>query len=170
MTHRNEMADYHAAIIVNGTERLSLGHCDAPTLKTRLFATLAANPEVRIDDFTLYCSRTKDGLEKIIKRNGGVQAEYEHEGLNPDSPLYGLDKSVIESMVMIEDDTPSPFEGITMNRLMEANTSSEFEAYRLMACNPEKRVGVDSNHIAKLRMDWEAAYPDVAAFIPPWKE
>lgn len=170
MTHRNEMADYHAAIIVNGTERLSLGHCDAPTLKNRIFATLAANPEVLVEDWVVYCSRTKDGLERCVKRGSGVQAKYAHEGLNPDSPLYGFDESVIKNMQVIDDDDPSPFEGVSMSRLMEANSSPEFEAYRTLACSPEKRVGIEMGVIEALREAWHEAYPDVAKHIPPWKE
>lgn len=168
MTIRNEMKLMYGKLVLNGSEVVELGRAAIPELSQRVTAVIKSRIDLDIESWNFYASADKVALAKMMK--GGVQAEYEHEGLNPDSPLYGLDKSVIESMVMIEDDTPSPFEGITMNRLMEANTSSEFEAYRLMACNPEKRVGVDSNHIAKLRMDWEAAYPDVAAFIPPWKE
>lgn len=158
---------YFAAIILNGTERIELGKANWGVITSRAFANLKAFSGP-VESFNIICGVTKADLSRVAK--GGVQAEYEHEGLNPDSPLFGLDKSVIDSMVTIEDDTPSPFEGITMDRLIEANTSSEFEAYRLMACNPDKRVGVDSDHIAKLRVDWETAYPDVARFIPPWKE
>lgn len=170
MTTRNENAMYHAAMIVGGTERVNLGHCDPAQINKRVFATLAANLDIQVDDFTIFASRTKEGLAKQIKNGGGVQAEYEHEGLDPSSPLYGLDKSVIDNMIQIEDDTPSPFEGITMNRLIEANTSPEFEAYRTLACSPEKRVGVESGFIEALREAWHEAYPDVAQHIPPWKE
>lgn len=170
MTTRNETSMYFAAMIVSNSERVNLGHCDPAQMNKRIFATLAANLDIQIDNFTIFASRTKEGLEQQIKRGGGVQAEYAHEGLNPDSPLYGLDESVIKNMIQIDDDTPSPFEGITMNRLMEANTSPEFEAYRTLACSPEKRVGVESGFIEALREAWHVAYPDVAKRIPPWKE
>lgn len=158
---------YFAALIINGTERIELGKSDWSTLITRAFANLKSF-DGPVDFANFAIGVTKEQLSRASKNS--VQAEYAHEGLNPDSPLYGLDESVIRNMQQIEDDTPSPFEGITMNRLMEANTSPEFEAYRTLACNPEKRVGVESGFIEALREAWHEAYPDVAKHIPPWKE
>lgn len=158
---------YFAAIILNGTERIELGKANWGVITARAFANLKSF-DGPVDSVNLILGVTKADLSRVAK--GGVQAEYAHEGLNPDSPLYGLDESVIKNMIQIEDDTPSPFEGITMNRLIEANSSPEFEAYRTLACSPEKRVGVESGFIEALREAWHEAYPDVAKHIPPWKE
>ena len=166
MTHNiNKL--YFAALLVNGTERIELGKADWGTITSRAFANLKSF-DSNITHASLLIGESKADLTNASKSN--VQAEYAHEGLNPNSPLYGLDESVINSMQTIDEETPSPFEGITMNRLIVANTSPEFEAYRTFACNPDKRVGVESGLITAARDAWREAYPDVAVHIPPWKD
>ena len=167
MTQININKSFFAALIINGTERIELGKSLWPEITQRAFANIK-NFEGSIESANLIIGVTKDQLLRASK--SGVQAKYAHEGLNPDSPLYGFDESVIKNMQVIDDDDPSPFEGISMSRLMEANSSPEFEAYRTLACSPEKRVGIEMGVIEALREAWHEAYPDVAKHIPPWKE
>lgn len=167
--YRNENAEYFAALIVNGDERLELGKADAPTIQKRIFATLAANYDVKVDSWICYAGRTKDDLNRIIK-SGGAKPKYAHEGENPDSPLYGMPAEMIARIQQIDDDAPSPFQGITMSRLMEAQASDEYKAWVHMAINPENRVGISDGVIDSLRQQWQDAFPDVAAHTPIWKD
>lgn len=168
MTHRNESATVFAALLINDNERIDLGKATALEMFQRAGATVKSRIDIKIEDCRLFYSTTKEGLNQLCK--SGVKKQYEHEGLNPNSPLYGLEKSVIDSIVQIDDETPSPFSGITMNQLMEAQASPEYKAYLLYALHPDKRVGVSHDDIKNTRIAWEQAYPVIAAHVPKWIE
>lgn len=165
MTHANINRMYFAALTVNGQKRIELGKALWPEITQRAFANLKTFPD-EITDATITIGITKDSLARASK--GGVQAEYAHAGLDPNSPLYGLDADVVASIQMIDDDTPSPFEGITMTRLMEAQQSPEYQSYMIFALHPDKRVGVDAGVISEAYHNWCFAYPDVSEHVPAW--
>lgn len=168
MTIRNLMKSMYGKLVLNGSEIVDLGRAPIPELTQRVTATLKSRIDIEINSWNLCVSEDKTQLAKMMK--GGVQAEYEHEGLNPNSPLFGLDKDVIESMKVVDDDDPSPFEGITLGRLWEAQESHEYKTYRIFALHPEKRQGVEQGVIEAARVAWQEAYPDVAEHVPVWKD
>lgn len=165
MVYRNETSLYYAKAILNGVE-FDLGRTNAVDMQPRLMSKIKGNIHEELASLIFVMSPTKEGLNQAIKST--AKKEYEHEGLNPDSPLYGLDKDVIDSIVQIDDETPSPFAGVTMNRLMEAQASPEYKAYLIFALHPDKRVGVSGDDIKDCRIEWEQAYPDVATHCPKW--
>lgn len=168
MTHRNESKLVYGKLVINGDNEVDLGRATMIELNQRCGAVIKSRIDLDIESWHLFAAADKAMLNQMVK--GGIQKTYEHEGLNPDSPLYGLDKDVIDSIVQIDDETPSPFEGITMNRLMEAQASPEYKAYLIFALHPDKRVGVSGDDIKDCRIEWEQAYPDVALHCPKWVE
>lgn len=165
MTHRNESKLVYGKLVINGETEVDLGRTTMVEMSQRFNVTVKSRIDTDITQCVMLLADTKESLGQIKSTSGKT---YEHEGLNPDSPLYGLDKDVIDSIVQIDDETPSPFPGITMNRLMEAQASPEYKAYLIFALHPDKRVGVSGDDIKDCRIEWEQAYPDVATHCPKW--
>lgn len=168
MTHRNESKLVYGKLRLNGNEVVDLGRTTMLEMSQRTAAVIKSRVDLDITSAQTFYAESKDELAKMLK--GGVQAEYAHEGLNPDSPLYGLDAEAIALIRPLEDDTPSPYPDITMSRLAEATSSPEFIAYSLLATNPDKRVGVDPGVLSEAYHNWCFAYPDVSEHVPVWKD
>lgn len=166
MIYRNETNVVFAALILNDDERIDLGKTTAIEMFQRAAVTVKSRIDLSIETCRFFYASSKDGLNRLIK-DGGAKI-YDHEGLNPNSQLYGLEKDVIDSIQMIDDETPSPFPGITMNQLMEAQASPEYKAYLIYALHPDKRVGVSHDDIKDARIAWEQAYPTIATYVPKW--
>lgn len=166
MTHRNENTEYYGRLILDSGKVVELGRATPVILAQRIHATMVANQGLVIESFTFNANLNSNQLNKM----GGAKPKYAHEGENPDSPLYGMPAEMIARIQQIDDDAPSPFEGITMSRLMEAQASDEYKAWVHMAINPENRVGISDGVIDNLRQQWQDAFPDVAAHTPIWKD
>lgn len=167
MTTLNINQPYFAAMITDSGERIELGKAVWPQIQERAFANLKAIDE-DISAAMIVIGITKESMNKMAGK--GSKPRYAHEGENPDSPLYGMPAEMIARIQQIDDDAPSPFEGITMSRLMEAQASDEYKAWVHMAINPENRVGISDGVIDSLRQQWQNAFPDVAAHTPIWKD
>lgn len=166
MTIKNINQPYYAALMIHG-EQIELGRADVGILMNRVIANLRASGE-DISHCTIALGVTKAEMSKAIK--GGGRAQFAHEGENPESPLYGMTADMVAMIQPMTDETPSPFEGITMSRLITAQESDEYKAYLHMAISPENRVGINEGVIESLRQQWRNAYPDVAVHVPVWKD
>lgn len=134
MTHRNEIAKFHAAFIFNG-ESHDLGAATFDQIMKRTYATLLANQDTKIESFSLLCARSAVKLKSLIA------ASASHS--NPDGNLLSLlDPDALSGIETISDDTPSPFPDISLSRLIDARASPEFRAYEIFASQPDNRIGV----------------------------
>lgn len=159
--------NYFAALIFDSGERIELGCASMPVIYQRLMGNVKAT-QLDFSHATLVFGLTKTDLKAGSKV--GAKPKYAHEGENPDSPLYGMTEEMIARIQPASDDDPSPFEGISMTRLMEGQASQEYKAYLHFAINPENRVGVTEGVITAARDMWWAHYPDLAVHVPVWKD
>ena len=65
-------------------------------------------------------------------------------------------------------DEPTDWPGITMSRVVEVSAMPEFEAYKLLATNPNKRLGLTQLQIERIREAYRRAAPDCFEHFPKW--
>ena len=164
MTIKNINQPYYAALMIHG-EQIELGRADVGILMNRVIANLRASGE-DISHCTIALGVTKAEMSKAIK--GGGRAQFAHEGENPESPLYGMTADMVAMIQPMTDETPSPIEGVTMTRFLEAQESQEYKTYNAFAANPDNRIGVNPGDIVAAKESYYAAYPLIAPHFPKW--
>lgn len=65
-------------------------------------------------------------------------------------------------------DEETDWPGITMSRVAEVSSTPEFQAYQLIATNPNKRLGLTALQIERIKLAYFAIAPDCAPHFPTW--
>lgn len=165
---RNELQMYYAVLIINGRHEISLGKADLASLANREFAQIRNfNLDGKVDSITVLKALTKDDLNKLKNR-----LPDDESNLHPDQVFVNeMEKQFpgFKSMIKpFDPDEDSPYKGITMGELVEAQESEEYKLYNHFASIPDNRVGIDSSHIDSAQTLWRLKYPRIAEHIPKW--
>lgn len=141
--------------------------------ETILFARLTYNDKrVNLGRATIdgLLQRAREEMRKIRKSDEMIiQIEMATSKL-PDSTTFNKSAMLeqeFQSLIKTDLDEDSPFPGIKLARVVEVMGTEEYERYQFI-CQPDNRMGLDSQTIEEIKSNYFGKFPDCAPHFPGW--